>query len=52
MMLKNKDHHTIDLFNAINEKNFPSWTFKVQIMPEKDAATYRFDINDITKIWP
>ena len=21
-------------------------------MPEKDADTYRFDVNDITKIWP
>jgi catalase len=22
------------------------------VMPEKDAATYRYDVTDITKIWP
>ena len=21
-------------------------------MPEKDAATYRFDVFDVTKVWP
>ncbi|HSA01967.1 MAG TPA: catalase, partial [Candidatus Paceibacterota bacterium] len=30
----------------------PRWDFKVQIMPEKDAATYRFHPFDLSKVWP
>lgn len=52
MTLKDKDFSTSDLFNAIAKRDFPSWTWCVQIMPEKDAATYRFDVFDITKVWP
>ena len=50
--LKDKDFSTSDLYNAIAAKNFPSWTWHVQIMPEKDAESYRFDVLDITKVWP
>lgn len=46
------DYHTEDLFNAIEEGDFPSWTLKVQIMPEEEAATYEWDPFDITKVWP
>jgi len=50
--LENKDWATWDLNNAIKEGNYPSWTFYVQVMPVKDAENYRFDVFDITKIWP
>jgi catalase len=46
------DHATRDLHKAIEQKEYPSWTLKVQIMPVKDAETYRFDIFDVTKVWP
>jgi len=46
------DWATDDLFKAIDKGDFPSWNCKVQIMPEKDAANYRFDVLDITKVWP
>ena len=49
---KNPDHSQCDLFDNIKEGNFPSWTLYVQLMPEKDAANYRFDVLDITKVWP
>jgi len=52
MMLKNKDFSTSDLYDNIEQGNNPSWTWYVQIMPEKDAETYRFDVFDITKVWP
>ena len=45
------DYHTEDLFNAIEEGDFPSWTLKVQIMPEEEAAQYAYDPFDITKVW-
>lgn len=48
----NPDYHTEDLFNAIAEGNYPSWTLKVQIMSEADAKNYRYDPFDVTKVWP
>lgn len=46
------DYATRDLFNAIEKGNFPSWTVYVQIMSAKDAATYRWNPLDVTKVWP
>jgi len=46
------DYHRRDLFNAIKEGNHPSWTLKMQIMPFDDAANYRFNPFDLTKVWP
>ena len=44
--------HQSDLVDAIERGDFPSWTLKVQLMPEADAAAYRFNPFDITKVWP
>ncbi|WP_374627106.1 catalase [Pandoraea sp.] len=41
-----------DLFDAIETGNFPRWRMQVQVMPEADAATYRIDPFDLTKVWP
>ena len=41
-----------DLFESIQDKNFPRWKLFVQIMPEKEAGTYRFNPFDLTKVWP
>jgi catalase len=41
-----------DLFEAIERKDFPRWKLFVQIMPEKDAATYHIHPFDLTKVWP
>jgi catalase len=46
------DHHIRDLWEAIKSGNAPSWTLKVQIMPYEDAADYRFNPFDLTKVWP
>lgn len=46
------DYATRDLFNAIDKGDFPSWTLCLQVMPIKDAATYRFNVLDVTKVWP
>lgn len=45
------DHAVRDLFNAIKEGNFPSWTVYVQIMTPEQAKTYEFDPFDVTKVW-
>jgi catalase len=49
---KDADYHRRDLFNAIARGEHPSWTLSVQIMPYKDAKTYRFNPFDLTKTWP
>lgn len=46
------DYHRRDLFNAIEKGDFPKWRVQVQIMPEKDAETYRIHPFDLTKVWP
>jgi catalase len=48
----NPQHSQQDLRTAIEHGEFPSWTLKVQVMPEADAATYRFNPFDVTKVWP
>jgi catalase len=46
------DYHQRDLYEHIEAAEFPSWTLRMQIMPFADAATYRFNPFDLTKVWP
>jgi len=46
------DHATRDLFEAIARGDFPSWTLEMQIMTPEQAKDYRWNIFDITKVWP
>uniref|UniRef100_UPI003341C911 catalase n=1 Tax=Pusillimonas noertemannii TaxID=305977 RepID=UPI003341C911 len=41
-----------DLFEAIENGDFPRWTAYVQIMPESEANTYHLNPFDLTKVWP
>jgi catalase len=45
------DFHRLDLWDAIEEGNAPSWTLFVQIMPFAEAEGYRFNPFDLTKVW-
>jgi catalase len=49
---RDPDSHQRDLRESIERGDFPSWTVGVQIMPAADAATYRFNPFDLTKVWP
>lgn len=49
---ENPDHATEDLYKAIADGDFPSWTLEMQIMTEKEGFNYHWDIFDITKVWP
>ena len=49
---QNPDYHTRQLFDAIEGGDCPKWTFSVQIMPEAEAETYRWNPFDLTKVWP
>jgi catalase len=49
---KDPDYHTRQLFEAIERGDYPRWRFYVQIMPEVEAETYRWNPFDLTKVWP
>jgi len=40
-----------DLNEAIERKEYPSWTMYVQVIPEAEGEKYKWDIYDVTKIW-
>jgi len=46
------DHATRDLFETIGKGGEAAWRVFVQVMAPEDAARYRFDPFDVTKVWP
>ena len=52
MSAEDPDFHRRDLWDAIARGDFPAWRLEMQIMPYADAATYRFNPFDLTKVWP
>jgi catalase len=49
---ENPESHTVDLMNAIERGEFPSWTLRIQVMPAAEAASYHVNPFDLTKVWP
>lgn len=41
-----------DLFNSIEQGDYPKWKMQVQIMPEEDAGKHWYNPFDLTKVWP
>lgn len=41
-----------DLYDSIENKDFPKWSFEIQIMSEKEAKESEFNPFDLTKVWP
>ncbi|OFW59566.1 MAG: catalase [Actinobacteria bacterium RBG_16_64_13] len=48
---RDRESHQRDLYEAIENKDFPRWKLCIQVMPEKDAASYEFHPFDLTKVW-
>jgi catalase len=46
------NHATRDLYEAIARGEHPSWTLEMQILTPEQARDFRWDIFDITKVWP
>ena len=46
------DFHRNDLFQHIDNGNEATWTLKIQLMPEKEGRSYKWNIFDVTKVWP
>ena len=52
MTATDPDYHRRDLFAAIQRGDAPEWRVEVQVMPFEEAADYRFNPFDVTKVWP
>ncbi|MDR3175904.1 MAG: catalase [Desulfovibrio sp.] len=48
---KDRESHQRDLYESIEKGDYPRWTMAVQIMPQKDAAAYKYHPFDLTKVW-
>ncbi len=49
---KDPDFHRRDLWESIENGDFPEWEFGVQIVEEKDEHRFDFDLLDSTKLIP
>lgn len=47
-----RDSAQRDLFDSIARGDHPRWIFKIQVMPEHEAANCRVNPFDLTKVWP
>lgn len=45
------DYAARDLYDSIDQGDFPAWKVYVQIMTPEQAETYPFDPFDVTKVW-
>ncbi len=52
MVSEDPDHHIRDLHDTLSQGGDAAWRLEMQIMPLEDAAGYRFNPFDLTKVWP
>ena len=49
---KDPDWAQRDLVEAIDRREFPRWTLKIQVMTDEQEKTFRWNPFDLTKVWP
>ncbi|KAJ6581405.1 catalase-like domain-containing protein [Mycena capillaripes] len=52
MTANNPDYNTQELRERIAAGNFPTWTVAIQTMTPEEGQRYKYDVNDLTKVWP
>jgi catalase len=52
MVVEDPDFHRRDLWDTIARGDAAEWRLEMQIMPFEEAADYRFNPFDLTKVWP
>jgi catalase len=52
MVAEDHDFHRRDLYESLARGEESVWRLEMQIMAFEDAASYRFNPFDLTKIWP
>jgi catalase len=48
---ENPDYAIQDLYNAIANGQFPSWTLYIQVMTLNEAEKWKYNPFDVTKVW-
>jgi catalase len=51
IVAKDRESHQRDLYESIENRDYPRWTMYFQIMPEQDAAKRPYNPFDLTKVW-
>ena len=49
---KDTDFHRGDLYNSIEDGDYPEYELGIQVIPEEDEFKFDFDVLDPTKLWP
>ena len=49
---KDRESAQRDLFEAIERGDFPRWKFQIQVMTDEQAANFKWNPFDLTKVWP
>lgn len=52
VVAKDRESNQRDLFENIENKNFPKWSFEIQVMTQTQAKECSFNPFDLTKVWP
>jgi catalase len=48
---RDRESHQRDLYESIENGDYPKWTLCIQVMPEADAAKMPYNPFDLTKVW-
>ncbi|MGP4059460.1 catalase [Halobacillus sp. H74] len=49
---KDADFHRGDLYNSIEDGDYPEYELGIQVIPEEEEFKFDFDVLDPTKVWP
>jgi len=49
---KCRESNQRDLYESIEKRDFPKWSFEIQVMSEEDVENCEFNPFDLTKVWP
>uniref|UniRef100_A0A158R4T5 Catalase domain-containing protein n=1 Tax=Syphacia muris TaxID=451379 RepID=A0A158R4T5_9BILA len=52
LVAQDPDYAARDLYNAIEEHDYPEWTMYIQVMTFEEAEKCPFNPFDVTKVWP
>ncbi|HIG75868.1 MAG TPA: catalase [Bacteroidetes bacterium] len=52
LIAQDRESHQRDLWEAIDNGDFPSWTLYIQVMTQEQADEFKWNPFDLTKVWP
>lgn len=52
LIAEDRETHQRDLFNAIENGEYPQWRVCIQVMTQEQAERFRWNPFDLTKVWP